>query len=83
MSENPFDYVGIQTNRKGNLEIDGEVTEVLPSTTFKVKLQNEMEVRARLSGKMRMHRIIIVPGDKVRVELSSYDLTKGRLVYRY
>ena len=83
MSENPFDYVGIQTNRKGNLEIDGEVTEVLPSTTFKVKLQNEMEVRARLSGKMRMHRIIIVTGDKVRVELSSYDLTKGRLVYRY
>lgn len=83
MSDNPFDHVGIQTNRKGNLEIDGEVTEVLPSTTFKVQLENGHEVRAHLSGRMRMHRIMIVPGDKVRVELSSYDLTKGRITYRY
>ena len=56
--------------------------ELLPSASFKVTLDNGHEILAYLSGKMRMHRIRLVPGDRVRVEISPYDLTKGRIVYR-
>ncbi|PIS05050.1 MAG: translation initiation factor IF-1 [Candidatus Buchananbacteria bacterium CG10_big_fil_rev_8_21_14_0_10_42_9] len=68
---------------KDFIEMDGMVEELLPAASFKVKLENDHEILAHLSGKMRMHRIKILPGDKVKVELSPYDLTKGRVIYRY
>ena len=64
------------------IEVEGEVTELLPSTKFRVKLSNGHHVIAHISGKMRMHFIKILPGDKVMVEISKYDLTKGRITYR-
>ena len=64
------------------IEMQGEVIENLPNATFKVKLENGFEVLAHISGKIRMNYIRILPGDKVKVELSPYDLTKGRIVYR-
>jgi translation initiation factor IF-1 len=64
------------------LIVDAEVTEALPNLLFKVKLDNGHEVLAHLAGKMRRFRIRINPGDKVRVELSTYDLNRGRIVYR-
>ncbi len=68
---------------KDFLEIDGVVDEALPSTTFRVKLDNGKTILAYLSGKMRLHRIRILPGDRVRLKISPYDLTRGRIVYRY
>lgn len=68
---------------KDFLELDGEVTESLPATTFKVKLDNGHEILAHLSGKMRMFNIRILPGDKVKVQMTPYDLSKGRITYRY
>lgn len=65
------------------IEVEGEVIDTLPNAKFKVKLDNDHEVLAHISGKMRMHYIEILPGDKVKVELSPYDLTRGRIVYRY
>lgn len=65
------------------IKVDGVVTEVLPNATFRVKLENDHEVLAHISGKMRMYYIKILQGDRVTVELSPYDLTKGRIVYRY
>lgn len=65
------------------IQVEGTVTEALPNTTFRVKLENDHEVHAHISGKMRMHYIRILPGDKVVVELSPYDLTRGRITYRY
>jgi translation initiation factor IF-1 len=62
---------------------DGEVLEALPNAQFRVRLENGHEILGLLSGKMRMHYIKILPGDKVTVELSPYDLSKGRIVYRY
>jgi translation initiation factor IF-1 len=62
---------------------DGEVLEALPNAQFRVRLENGHEILGLLSGKMRMYYIKILPGDKVTVELSPYDLTKGRIVYRY
>ncbi|MCG9876649.1 MAG: translation initiation factor IF-1 [Leptospiraceae bacterium] len=62
--------------------IDGIVLEPLPNAMFKVELENGHKVLAHISGKMRMHYIRILPGDKVTVELSPYDLTKGRITYR-
>jgi translation initiation factor IF-1 len=62
---------------------DGEVVEALPNAQFRVKLENGHEILGLLSGKMRMYYIKILPGDKVTVELSPYDLSKGRIVYRY
>lgn len=67
---------------KDILEIEGEVTELLPNTTFRVKLPNGHKIIAHISGKMRMHFIKILPGDKVTVELSPYDLSRGRITYR-
>lgn len=61
---------------------EGTVIETLPSTTFKVRLDDEQEILAHISGRMRMHHIRILPGDRVLVELSPYDLTKGRIVRR-
>ena len=65
------------------LEFEGEVTESLPGTVFRVKLDEGVEVVATISGKMRKNYIRILPGDRVKVELSQYDLTKGRVTYRY
>ncbi len=62
---------------------DGEVTEALSNANFKVRLENDHVILATISGKMRMHYIRILPGDKVSVELSPYDLTRGRIIYRY
>jgi translation initiation factor IF-1 len=64
------------------IEVEGEVTELLPNTKFKVKLPNGHHVIAHISGKMRMHYIKILPGDSVLVEISKYDLKKGRITYR-
>jgi translation initiation factor IF-1 len=63
--------------------MEGTVVEPLPNATFKVELENGHEVLAHISGKMRMHYIRILPGDRVQVELSPYDLTRGRITYRY
>jgi len=62
--------------------MDGEVIDLLPNTSFKVVLENGHEILAHLSGKMRMFKIRILPGDKVTVEMSPYDMTKGRITYR-
>lgn len=64
------------------LEFDGEVVEVLPNTMFKVKLANDHIVLAHTSGKMRKNRIRVLAGDKVKVEMTPYDLTKGRITFR-
>lgn len=69
-------------NSNQDLVKTGEVIEALPSVTFKVRLEDGKEVLAYLSGKLRMFKIRILPGDKVQVELSPYDLRKGRIVYR-
>jgi len=63
--------------------VEGTVLEPLPNATFKVELDNGHEVLAHISGKMRMHYIRILPGDRVQVELSPYDLSRGRITYRY
>ncbi len=65
------------------IELEGEVVEALPNTMFRVQLDNELEILAHISGKMRMNYIRILPGDRVRVELSPYDLTRGRITYRF
>ena len=65
------------------IETEGKITEALPNAMFKVELENGHKVLAHVSGKMRMHFIRILPGDKVKLELSPYDLTRGRITYRY
>jgi len=69
-------------NSKDFIEMRGEVLELMPAATFKVKLENGHEILAHLSGKMRMNKIKLLPGDFVRVEISPYDLTKGRVTFR-
>ena len=64
------------------IEVEGTVVEVLPNTTFKVTLQNDHIILADISGKLRMNNIRILPGDKVTIEMSPYDLTKGRIIWR-
>ena len=64
------------------IEVEGTVIEALPNTNFKVELENGHQILAHISGKLRMNYIKILPGDKVRVELSPYDLTKGRITWR-
>ena len=71
------------TKRDDAIELEGTVVEPLPNAMFRVELENGHKVLAHISGKMRMHFIKILPGDKVTVELSPYDLTRGRIVYRY
>lgn len=65
-----------------NIRVEGRVTEALPNAFFKVVLQDGREITGFLSGKMRMNRITILPGDRVTVEMTPYDETKGRIVYR-
>ncbi len=67
---------------KDSIRVEGSVSELLPNTMFRVKLENGHEILAHISGKMRLHFIRILPGDKVVVEMSPYDLTKGRITYR-
>jgi translation initiation factor IF-1 len=69
--------------KEDNIEVQGTVLETLPNATFRVELENGQTILAYVSGKMRMHFIKILPGDKVTVELSPYDLTKGRITYRF
>ncbi len=68
---------------KEAIEIEGVVNEVLPNANFRVELENGHEVLAYLSGKMRQHYIRVLEGDRVKVELSPYDLSRGRVTYRY
>jgi len=65
------------------IELEGEVTEALPNTMFRVQLDNSHSVLAHISGKMRQNYIRILPGDRVKVELSPYDLSRGRITYRF
>jgi len=64
------------------IEMQGKVIKSLPNATFRVELENGCEILAHISGKIRMHFIRILPGDRVKVEISTYDLTQGRIVYR-
>lgn len=65
------------------IEIDGVVTEALPNATFRVELENKHVILCHIAGKMRMNYIRILPGDKVRIEITPYSLDKGRIIYRY
>ena len=69
--------------KQENIKVDGTILETLPNANFRVELENSHKILAHISGKMRMHFIKILPGDKVTVELSPYDLSRGRIVYRY
>ena len=69
--------------KEDKITLDAEVTEALPDAMFRVRLQNDQEIIAYVSGKMRKFIIRILPGDRVTVEMSPYDMTKGRIVYRY
>lgn len=69
--------------KEDTIQVEGTVIEPLPNTMFRVQLENGHKVLAHISGKMRMNYIRILPGDKVTVELSQYDLTRGRIVYRF
>ena len=69
--------------KEKNIEVDGEIVETLPNAMFKVILENGHEVLAHVSGKIRMNFIRVIPGDRVLVELSPYDLTRGRVTYRF
>ena len=69
-------------SKKGIIEVEGIVEELLPAANFQIKLDNGHIVRAHLSGKMRMNRIKILPGDRVVMEMTPYDLTKGRITFR-
>ncbi|MEQ8303189.1 MAG: translation initiation factor IF-1 [Cytophagales bacterium] len=69
--------------KQASIEQDGTIVEALSNAMFRVELENGHQVVAHISGKMRMHYIKILPGDKVKLEMSPYDLSKGRIVYRY
>jgi translation initiation factor IF-1 len=69
--------------KESSIEVEGTVLEPLPNAMFRVELDNGHKVLAHISGKMRLHYIKILPGDKVKVELSPYDLTRGRITYRH
>ncbi len=69
--------------KKGVIKMEGTIKEVLPNAMFRVELDNGLLVLAHVAGKMRMHFIRILPGDRVVVELSPYDLTRGRIIYRH
>ncbi len=82
-SSNPRrNAAAIRTNKKGFLEVKGTVDELLPAASFRVTLENGHQVLAHLSGKMRMYKIRVLPGDDVIVEMTPYDLTKGRIISR-
>ena len=69
--------------KQSSIQVDGTVVESLGNAMFRVELESGHQIRAHISGKMRMHYIKILPGDKVQVEMSPYDLTKGRITYRH
>lgn len=69
--------------KEDSIEVQGTILETLPNAMFRVELENNQVILAYVSGKMRMHFIKILPGDKVTIELSPYDLTKGRITYRF
>ena len=69
--------------KEEKIEVEDEVVEALPSTMFRIQVEDGHEVLATISGKMRKHYIRILPGDRVKVELSAYDLTRGRITYRH
>jgi translation initiation factor IF-1 len=69
--------------KEDSIEVQGTVLETLPNAMFRVEMENGHKILAHISGKMRMHFIKILPGDKVTVELSPYDLTRGRITYRF
>jgi translation initiation factor IF-1 len=69
--------------KEAPLEVMGVVQQVFPSTTFSVELENGVTILAHIAGRLRRHHIKILPGDRVELEMSPYDLTKGRIVYRY
>ncbi len=73
----------MRLSKQEGVSVEGTVREALPNAMFRVELENNHTVLAHISGKMRMHFIKILPGDKVTVELSPYDLTRGRITYRY
>lgn len=75
--------VEIKANKKGFLEAKGKVTELLPAATFRVEMENGHVILAYLSGKMRLNKIRILPGDLVLLEISPYDLKRGRIIFRY
>ena len=68
--------------KEGNIEVEGKIVEALPNAMFRVELEKGHKVLAHISGKMRMNFIRLLPGDKVKMELSPYDLTRGRITYR-
>ncbi len=72
-----------QNKSKEFIEVTGVVEELLPSASFKIKLEDGHTILGHLSGKMRLNKIRLLPGDKVKVEMTPYDLTKGRIVYRF
>ena len=69
--------------KQANIELDGTITQALSNAMFRVELENGHVITAHISGKMRMHYIKILPGDRVKVEMSPYDLTKGRITFRH
>ena len=69
--------------KEEKIQVEGEVIDALPNAMFKVRLENDHEIVAHISGKMRMHYIRILPGDRVTIDISPYDLTKGRITYRH
>jgi translation initiation factor IF-1 len=73
---------GVSMPKEEAIQVEGKVLETLPNAMFRVELENGHKVLAHISGKMRMHFIKILPGDKVTVELSPYDLTRGRIIFR-
>jgi len=82
MDNNQNQSTSNNKNKKGFIEVEGVVEELLPAANFQIKLDNGHLVRAHLSGKMRMHKIRILPGDRVVIEMTPYDLTKGRITFR-
>jgi translation initiation factor IF-1 len=72
----------LKINKKGFIELTGEVIELLPGLKFKVELENGHEITATMAGKMRINRITLVVGDRVKLEMSPYDMSKGRITFR-
>jgi len=72
-----------KNNKKEVIELKGKIIETLPNAMFRVELENGHEILAHISGRMRMHYIKILPGDEVTIEMTPYDLSKGRIIYRY
>src|SRR4030095_7495842 len=82
-AETPMKGESKRMSKEDAIEVEGKVVEPLPNAMFRVEMENGHKVLAHVSGKMRMHRIRILPGDKVTMELSPYDLTRGRITYRF